>query len=529
MSRRNQKTILYIVLYFVLVVGVGYLRIAAAGLYSDAVLLSVQYICYCLMVFAWALSVMRRLYHPQIRFCFYLLIAAFILLLMIRGLSRIVFAGVYPYEHLLWYFFYVPDLALPLISYYMTQYVGENEDYRMPKQKLLLLIPWFLLCAGIMTNEWHQLAFRFEERGVAVSLTGPYHVSTLYYLAHLWLFGIAVLSVYRLFRKFKRSGLHAYVLFPGAFLLIGLSYSVWYALDRTPAFLSFIGSTAVSIFSTMGIWEASLMMGLIPSNRDYDLYFQASNLPMTIRDLQGHTVYSSAGKKADEAQGVRFLRDREFEIDGGVCSWQEDVTGISAMIRTLSENAETLRDINSHLEQQARIKRETAQAKERARLYDRALHDMKKQIALARELAVQSKTLPEEEARDMLARVSVLSAYIKRRSNLILMEEQEEMLPLRELHFCLRESNEALALVPVSCVYTQEIDSDLPVSSYVIRKIYDMFEREIEAVLQRMDRLKMRLTQQGDLVELHLWMVGKDMPGQETRFAMQCNEREAAT
>ena len=143
---------------------------------------------------------------------------------------------------------------------------------------------------------------------------------------------------------------------------------------------------------------------------------------------------------------------------------------------------------------------------ERIRLFESALRETKTQIDEAAALLyrLEAEALPEETRRRLFAEIAVLMTFVKRHANLKLLEEVQRTLPLQELHFCLRESAEALALLPVSMLYTQEIQAEEAMDSARMRQMYDRFEAEMEQALKRIGRLRMRLVRTKDGVELLL-------------------------
>ena len=119
-----------------------------------------------------------------------------------------------------------------------------------------------------------------------------------------------------------------------------------------------------------------------------------------------------------------------------------------------------------------------------------------------------------------LGYLAVLGAYVKRRSNLALLAYQADMLPLSELHFCLRESNEALVLVPVSTIYRIEADDAIMLPASEIARVYDSFEEVIETEIEDMDYLRMTLYSDGDSVRLELLTGGVGIEDKTFAFAI---------
>ena len=72
------------------------------------------------------------------------------------------------------------------------------------------------------------------------------------------------------------------------------------------------------------------------------------------------------------------------------------------------------------------------QAEETSRLYDRIAQEIAPQLDRAEALLQRSRKEPEQ-AKALLSQVCVISAYIKRRANLILLGEEKTEISTREL------------------------------------------------------------------------------------------------
>ena len=528
-GRRDvRRNITVFSVYTLIILAVSGIDLLPGHILSHGSAFLIQYAVFCVLIVLWAISAQNRLTTPGIRMMHVWLVFFFILRLFFGRMHRLVFAGVYPWEHIFWYLCYIPNLALPLISFYMALYVAKDESFRLSVKAKLFVIPCVILVLAVLTNEYHEMAFILEDRGQAVSVAGRYHVSYVYYATQVWMFGFAALTILHLYRILNRHGLRAYVFPPVVLMGLSLLYTVLYAFDRSSTGVGYVEPSVMTVFSTMGLWEVCIIMRVIPSNSGYGSFFDACSVPMEILDRDGKTRYESEGllrEKAGEKDGIfaqkRTWLTREFEIPGGQIRWREDVTRFHELIARLEEGAQALKESNEKLDAQNRMRMREKKSAERARLYDEALLTTGNRIAEMRAILDDCKKDGPEDAdadarlQSALARLCVLGAYVKRRSNLVILSDHAETLPLSELHFCLRESNEALVLVPVSTVYRNEADDALPVPAAEIMRLYDEFQRVIEERLPETDRLRMTLTSAEGAVTLTLVCGGAK--GEETR------------
>lgn len=528
-----------IVIYILILLAASGIDLLPAYVLSHENAIMLQYVIYCTLIVFWAVRAGDRLSGRGIVMMHRILVFFFILMMFFSCMQRVVFAGIYPWEHIFWYLQYLPNLGVALISWYMTLYVGKDESSRLPQGAKLLLIPYAVIVLVILTNEYHELAFRLEEHGSTVSLTGYYHLSYFYIIAQIWMFGFALSAVVSLYRQLHANHLSAYILPPVTLFTAGLIYTILFAFDRSPTGIGYVEPHVMTCFSTMGLWEACIMMRLIPSNGGYGKWFGACSVPMEILDQKGNVRYASRGDELSDLPQAQSVREpmrtsltRNFPIAGGSVRWREDVTGLQEVIRELETVAQTLKLSNEKLDAQSRMRLQDAKVKERTRLYDKALGETGERLDAIRKLLSYVSALPGKteaevaEQRKTLAVIGLLGAYVKRRSNLVLLAHRSNVLPLSELHFCLRESNEALALIPVSTVYINEADEAYTVPARAIMNMYDTFQQKTEELLEDMEYLKMTLKQEAQQILLVLQTGGEGM--RDVHFEIPLTVKEQA-
>ena len=501
-----EGSVLWIGVYCITLFLVGGIDLLPQTLLPHTTAVLIQFVCYCLMVGAWTLSSAARLYHPRVRLLHGLLCTAFFVILVLSRMRHVVMEGIYPWENIMWYLFYLPTMAIPLLSFYMTQYVGRDEAWRMPGKLKLLVIPGVILLAGILTNEWHELAFVLDQSGVPVSVAGHYSVSWLYFLAQAWYLLFTALSLVRLIRVCREHDLRIFILPQAVVVFLGILYTVLYALDRSPTGFGYLEPAIVSCSIAIGVWEASLLTGMIPNNRGHALFFHACTVPMELMDNGGSIRFVSAGRR----QEGRIYRTRTKTFPEGSIRYQEDVTELEETLAALFETEKTMREANRKLEADAQVRERLARTAERNRLYDRALADTKERVEGVR-AGADGMALSHTEQRNRIGYISVPLAYIKRRVNLVLTEEASGDLPVSELHFCLRETVEALSLIPVSVLYTQETDDAVTLSAKTLKKLYDAFEDAVEEVLPQLEQMRLVLKATAQEVTVAMEMEGNGM------------------
>lgn len=87
----------------------------------------------------------------------------------------------------------------------------------------------------------------------------------------------------------------------------------------------------------------------------------------------------------------------------------------------------------------------------------------------------------DDAAKRALGKLAVIGAYLKRRSNLIMLADSLGEIPSEELHLCLRESESNLRLYGVTCALRFELSGELPFQTAGI--LFDFYEAVIELAL----------------------------------------------
>ena len=513
----RRRKYLYPVLSLIVLILVSAMRFLPARIIDPELMQYLRHGIVCAMILLWAASASSRIYHPQIRIFHAILVALLLMMQVFRGFRHLVFAGIQPYERFFWYLYYVPNPAIPLVSYFMTLYIGRPENWRMPKKYLLLLIPCAALSLGIVTNDLHFKAFWFDDLN-ASTLGGAHHVTYLYFVVQAWLLLFTVLPIVRLYQVCRAAGLQVYLRSPVIVAACGILYTILYTINRSPYGVGFIESRNMTYVVSIGVWEACLSAGLIPSNRFYPLFFNASTVPMKILDANAQVRFQSAGVAAVGQDESREFRERRYEIPFGELYYEEDVTDSMRVLNALEKAAAERNEANRKLEAEAKIKRDTLRVQEKMRLYDKALGDVKNQIDTLKQLIFDCRQAKGAEAEELLARVAFYAAYVKRRSNLVLISEAHNELPVQELHFCLRETNETLALIPVSTVYRPQIAEDSKMNAERIREIYDEFEETLERFLPILDRMRLELVADEAGTTVTMAASGRGMRSYEMRW-----------
>ena len=408
----------------------------------------------------------------------------------------------------LWYLYYLPQLFAPTLVFLTALEQNRPLDRPLRRTWYLMLLPALILFLGVLTNDWHQLAFRFPE--VCVRREDSYAHGPVYYLAMTWTIGMSVASMRILFRKCRVESSRRYIWLPGTLFALGFVLCLLSFANVLTAFK--IPEMFCATF--IATWECCIQTGLIPSNTNYGSYFSASTISAQIVDLNDETVFCSENSRALTASQRRRARDGDVFLDadtrlhchpvhGGHVYWTDSVAQINRIRRQLSEVGALLEEDNELVRAENELRRQQAQLEEQNRLYDGMLPTVKPQLERIGKLLDGLK--PDVEDFDkQIAQICVYGAYVKRRCNLALIQEENSSVPVQELALCIRESISHLEEVRVVSSLCVQGDGAFHPGAIILA--YDFFEAAVEAALPSLSALLVNLCADAGGLALRLSM-----------------------
>ena len=327
-----------------------------------------------------------------------------------------------------------------------------------------------------------------------------------------------------------------YIIVMAWFVLIGLYFVIMLLVkSRVPGSKSFQKLPLMIMLAAIALWasysmkilqcditatdciviilllESAIQSGLIPSNMHYRELFNQSTIAAQIIDKDHAVRYSSITaapldqktmQKAitqNVALGDTILHSQP--ISGGHILWQDDVKVINNLAAHLREANEMLQEQYALKKAEVELRERTLQTEEKNRLYDRIAKEIAPQLDHADNLLRQIQENPDQ-ADVLLSQLCVISAYIKRRANLILLGEESPLIPARELEACLRESLSNLELCSVKTFLDSRCDGSADCTDIV--SVYDLFESVIEALLSRLSAVVVTVACESSCIHLRI-------------------------
>lgn len=404
-------------------------------------------------------------------------------------------------ERYCWYLYYLPQTFILLPMLYSALQIGRAPDQQLDRRWRLLYLPATALVLGILTNDLHQLAFRFPEGRPWTD--SAYEHGVLYYASIIWM---ALLFIVIVVVALRRCAVHAnrkklwMPLAPLAFgLFCFLSFFIW----DNGGFLSVFRVPEIICFTDCAFMECLILAGLLPSNDSYDDLWNASSIGAGIMASSGEmrrsamqTITVSPAQVRQAERGEVLLQDgnvslRSHKIHGGYGFWTKDTSEITRLNRELAELGDVLAEENAMLDAENRLAEERARMEQQSRLYDGVAQSVKPQLDRISELL---DNVPREERafERSMKYACILNAYVKRRSNLLLLQHQNNKIDGRELCLAISESMEYLRLYGVDT--HAEFCAQGSVSGEKLLAAYAVFEAALEAALPDVDAVIVALT-----------------------------------
>ena len=508
MEKISKKTILYTIGVAILLVIAYYSRAfhtEADNPILKMLLVMIRSVIQISLVIAWCSSVRTRIINKQVRH--YLIavgiLLAFWLILRTCKWEFIAQNGTHLGRYL-WYSYYIPMVFVPLLGVFIIDHIGKAENYKTPNSLKYMYIPAAFLVAAVFTNDLHQLVFSFPKGLENCESDCIYNI--LYYITMAWFVLLGIYFVVMLIKKSRVPGSKSFQKLPAVILVISIIFWIMYCMHIVGGDLA-----AIDCIMIIALLESAIQIGLIPSNTNYNELFRNSTVSAQIVDTDYQpcmvsgtaTPLSEDVMRSAEAEpvdlGDTILHSKA--ITGGHVLWQDDVKQINDLIEQLRDTQERLGEKNELLKAELELKENRTRTEEKSRLYDRIAKEVAVQLAKAEELLKLAQTEPKQ-TKNAISKVSVICAYIKRRGNLLMLGEEETIIPAIELEYCIRESLDNLRLGDVFTSFDSKCDGTLKLEHAVVA--FDFYENIVERLLDDATAMLIHLDCKDGFIKMRL-------------------------
>ena len=496
MAKEVKKSLpIFISVAILLIVAYAFRLIAlnVSDVFVKTILTILRSVIHIALVSLWCSSVYHRVVNKQVRNLLLVVGALMLFWILSKTIKIEFFPNVTDVAiRYMWYGYYIPMILIPLIGIFITMYIGKPYNYKKPSWTYLFYIPALILLVGIFTNDLHNWAFTFPN-GIE-NFNDDYSYGVLFWITATWFSGLGILFVVLLIRKSKLPGSKKMQKVPLYIICVAIVFWILYATQVIDADLTIIDCLII-----IALLESAMQTGLIPINTNYREIFESTTIPVAIIDNGYVTNYRSGGatsfSKEDmlaTAIGAVSMGNKILSsapIRGGRVVWQDDVEELNQQRLELDEIHESLAEEGTLIQAENEIKEKQAQADEKSLLYDKVAREVSTQ--LTKVLGLISIAENEKATKKNLAQIAIIGTYIKRRGNLILLNNENELVSSSELASAFRESSDNLKLLGISSAFDVIVDGEIPLCDAL--KAYDLYEEIIEALLEDLSAVFVRL------------------------------------
>ena len=161
------------------------------------------------------------------------------------------------------------------------------------------------------------------------------------------------------------------------------------------------------------------------------------------------------------------------------------------ILNELQELRTELEGSNAVSMQNYRMDKKIRTLAEKNRLHDELHRQTTHQIDLMNDwLKKLLETNDPTIKRELLRRIVVVGAYLKRRNNLILVNEQDAIIKEEELSLSINEMMKNLMLAGIQCAASVDLDRDIPAD--IAMQLFDFYEYVVENAFDGLSSLLAR-------------------------------------
>lgn len=410
-----------------------------------------------------------------------------------------------------WYLYYLPMLFIPVAALLAALTIGKADGEGVGTKAKLLWIVSAVLLLVVLTNDLHQLVFRFPaDVPTALRSDRTYSYGPMYMVAVWWmaLCGIAAICV--MYNKCRMPNSKRY--FSLALLPIALAFVYTGVYVAGVSWLRFwLGDmTVVHCLLITAAFEWCIICGMIRSNSMYaELLEVSADCSAQIADRNFSVRYSARDALPVTKEQIKAavaaplsLADgttiHTIPVSGGYAVWTEDNSDLLAQEEELKDLREEWQERNELLRSEYTMEEKRRKIAEQNRLYDLLQEVTQKQldkIALLMQV-YQGEERNSDGARIALAKIAVLCSYIKRRKHLELLADREYTVSREELQMAFSESLRTLGLLGVQS--SLFVDTEKQIGGKTAARIYDFFEDVLETDMDGLKTLNVRTVRRSD-------------------------------
>lgn len=466
----------------------------------------------------WIYQIRRRILQNEVRK--YLTIAAILMIFLMadRTIKYEFTNNMYTFSRYAWYLYYVPQICCPLFMFFAVLHIGRPYDRPINRRWKLLYIPAVILVMGILTNDFHQLAFVFHNGPTMIS-DNQYGYGPVYYAVIIWMFGMIGSMLAIVFWKCSVSENRKKIWMPILPLLLGITYMIIFFLNHDNIWIFMFKVPEMICFVFTAFMECLILVHLLPSNDSYGDFWNASSIGVGIMDYHGDILYRSKQSISVTSDQIIEAEKREILLEngrialksknmhGGFCYWTRDLSEIFRLNQEIYNLGDVLTEENAILTAENKLKEDRVRIRKKNELYDSLAVCVQSQIDKLNEL-IKSLTDEESAFEQAMKYACILNSYIKRYSNLLLLYHQKGQIDSSELCLAISESIEYVRQYGVKAYAAYAVEGILPGETILL--VYEVFETVLEAGIPGADAVFVKLDRKEQTISFYMEL---NLPG----------------
>ncbi len=473
----NKKIIIYAVCLLLFLIA-GFFQMMDSKLpeFFHALFALLAHVILISLVIAWGVSLLHRMVRKDLRAYFFIVAVLVLFFLVIRMIKYGLTRDIETLSRYLWYSYYVSQCLIPPTLLLASLSIENKKGKSLKKSWYFIYLPAFILLAFIYTNDLHQWAFALYFNQGEFSYSHRF----IFYMALIWEILITITSLIIMIIKCRVSACKKKIWIP-------LSTFLSCSFLSTICFITNISAFKIPellCFTCIATIESCIAIGLIPSNENYVDYFHHLTCSAIVTDEKMNIIYASKSSFLLEKEDLKkaiigsimindYTRFCGKKIHGGYFFRSEDLTHINEMNMALLETNERLKEENDLIEVENEMKAQKAKINEQKELYIKVEECTKEELKRLSHLLLEIESYPCDYAKKMKF-ACVLGAYIKRRSNFIMLSRNNELLDVKELALSIKESLNYLSFMGVEVSLDFNIKGKM--DGKTLGDIYDFFE-----------------------------------------------------
>lgn len=443
---------------------------------------------YIALLSAWVISIQRRIMHRRVRHYLLMTSLSLLLLIVLRIYKQGIFANSDFLNNFTWYCYYIPLLFVGLFSYRTAQSLYLDEGYKLPfKKKNVLGIPTHIFVFFVLTNPIHGLLIGVDD--------GKYRIG--YYVIVAWIFSLIIVSVHKAL-SFANADKRKKTIIV-SMLVASFIWLVAYAINPSTRGFGFIEYVIIVSVIVISLWETLIQLNIVPSNTEYEWCFENSTVKAQIFDDEGKLRYKAGNVETLSGDLLEklvsegtVLKDENTELEasqiiGGLVVWERDVSEINALLEELTETRDSIYFATQTLRKDISVESRKHSLMEQNRLYDLIISNTDFQIALIEKYLEMCETADDASFLKMMREISVYGCYIKRKSNLVLVSNEEGADLYKEIQLAIKEIMNNVSKDNVECSYIFTGEMELTIDVCLV--MMDLLESVLELSLPLLSTL----------------------------------------